>query len=393
VIELRPSNAHRWLVCHGQPRASVGMPDRPSKYAERGTVAHALLELALRLDYDEEGLESFVGKTLKGEPPIEVDDKMIRGVGHAMDYVRSYIARNPTADYFLEHATSLTLGEYKIEGTSDVIIDNIPHELVIIDYKDGVVGVDEEENPQLTLYLLGHMEKHRKRLKPDTKFRLVIAQPNARDDRPPIRETVVDMKYLRAFREQALAAAHAAHDANALRVAGDHCRFCVAAGQCGTYAEYVLQEAALEFDGKEALMPKHFAEDLEPEQMARILDAADRIRAWINSVEEMAIQRLLSGDKIPGYKVGSSNPRRKWDDETKVMTIIEKSKLDVEVLAPRSPLSPAQLEKLYKKHVYPAKFQRAIAARITHNPVEPRVVPLTDKSKPYVAGSEFAEDV
>src|SRR4051812_35602250 len=99
AIELRPSNAHRRLGCQGQPRASVGMPDRPSTHAARATVAHALLELARRWDYDEEGLESFVGKTLKGEPPIEVDDKMIRGVGHAMDYVRSYIARNPTADY------------------------------------------------------------------------------------------------------------------------------------------------------------------------------------------------------------------------------------------------------------------------------------------------------
>lgn len=395
ALEFRPSNAHRWLVCHAQPRAVVGMPDRPSKYAERGTVAHALLEMALRLDYAEEELDRFEDKLLKGEgiPAIEVDEKMIRGVGHAMDYTRSFTTRNHGSDYHLEYETSVRIGDYDVPGHADIILDHLPHEIAVVDYKDGVVGVDEEENPQLTLYLLGYIQEHRKRLHKDTVFRLVIVQPNAQDNRPPVRETVVSYEFLKAFRTKALAALHAAHDPTSPRVAGHHCRFCAAAGQCKTYAEYVLQEASIEFS-EEGLMANREAEDLTPEEHALILAGIPRIQAWVLSVQERAIERMLCGEKLPGYKVVGSRPQRKWDDEEQVIKLLVRRKLNLNTYAPRSPLSPAKLEKTTKGKkatLKPEVFQ-AISKRITHNPVEPRVAPIEDKRRPWIPGSEFVED-
>lgn len=387
TIEIRPSNAHRWLNCHGQPRAVLGLPDKSSKDADKGTVAHGLLELALRLDLSDDDLGDYLGKKIKGCPPIEVDEVMLRGVGHALDFTRSYCVTNPKADYHIERLIKIKLGKYQTQGTADIVIDNLPAELVIEDYKNGFHTVDAEENPQLTLYALGYVQEHRARVKPKTRIRLVIVQPNAQDGDPPVREYHVDPAFLLYFTDQAIKAAEACHEPAPERKAGDWCRFCRAAGLCKEYASYILSQAGLEFEAldpfEELTMPD--TENMTDEDLAHVLRAMDRVRAWLTSVEEAAIERLLAGEQIPGYKCVPSRPQRKWDDEQQVIAMVQKLKLPMDVFAPRSPLSPAQLERVGKAALY-IKFK----GHVTHNPVEPRVAPESDSRKPFIPGQEFS---
>lgn len=391
-LELRPSNAHRWMNCPGQIKATKDLPDRAGKAAERGTVAHALLELAVRLDYTEEELERFVGKRIKDAPPYDVDEEMVRGVGHALDYARSYCATHPSAAIHSERFVEIAIGSYHSQGTTDLVVDDLPVRLIMVDYKHGVKVVDAEENPQLTLYALGYLQEHRERVTKETTVGLVIVQPNAQDGEPPVREYEVQFEYMAQFQKDASAAADAAHKPNPPRKAGDHCRFCRAAGDCRAYADYALASVGMEFSNVETdTMPT--VQELKPKDIAAVLSAMDLLRAWIVSVEDRAIELMLDDKKIPGYKVVGSRPQRRWDDEQKVLNALLKLKLDVDKYAPRAPLSPSQMEKATqgKKATLPPKVYQKLVPRITHNPVEPRAVPVSDSRPPFVPGSEFKE--
>jgi hypothetical protein len=393
TIEIRPSNAHRWLVCHGQPSATRSLGDSSSKYADRGTVAHALLELTFRLDLQEADLAGYEGKTLNGMPPIPVDELMIRGIGHAVDYVRSYKTRYPASDYHIERVINIDLGSVATSGTADIVIDNLPHEMVIVDYKNGVVHVDHEENPQLQLYALGYVQESEDRVMSKTRIKTVIIQPNSRGAGLPVREDTTTRKELEKFNALARAAVKEIYGPDPQRVAGEHCRFCRAAGQCVTYADFVLAQAGLEFSKVEDDAPIPDPRDMQPADMARVLRSIDRLRAWLVSVEELAIQRMLDGQAVPGYKVVQSQPRRRWDDEAGVLAIVRRLGLPEDLVAPRSVLTPAQLEKLARgkapklRPVQWASFVR----HITHNPIEPRVAPEDDRRALYRPGTEFTD--
>lgn len=391
-INLRASSAYRWMNCPGSAKAAIGLPDKSNIYAERGTVAHALLEMALVMDLGEEDLWWYDGKHMPDAtvPQIKIDEEMIRGVGHALDYIRSYCTLNSSATFFSE--TEVDLRDhtgYWITGTSDAIIENFPEELVVVDYKHGVVGVDEEDNPQLLTYGLGHWVK---RGLPKVKsFRLVIIQPRARDDRPPVRETVIPLKDMRAFERRVVDAAKAAHQKDAPRKAGSYCRFCRVAGTCRENATATLAQARMDFKDLEDPEPR-MPTDMTPQDIATVLSAADRVRAWLTAVEGAAIEQMLNRDTlIPGYKVVGSQTRRKWSDEQRVLALIPKTDLDR--YAPRSPITPTQLEKVASAKRTPnpvaARLWERARAMVVRNPQEPRVVPQTDPRPPFVPGQEF----
>jgi len=131
--------------------------------------------------------------------------------------------------------------------------------------------------------------------------------------------------------------------------------------------------------------------DLNAKETAAVLRAMALMRAWINSVEETAIERILEGKKIPGYKLVNSQPRRKWDDDEAMLGLFLRMKLDLERVAPHAPLSPAQMDRLAKgKHALLTDKQMAkLQPHVTHNPIEPRVAPIDDPRQPYTPGQEF----
>lgn len=403
TVELRASNAHRWMICHGQPSAVAGFADTSGTAADRGTVAHALLETMLRLDIPSDEIDRFADKPVLREQNgrrfdhILIDDEIMRGVGHALDYVRGYLENNPEADYEIECALDATgfIG-FETGGTSDVLITNLPTELVVLDYKNGVQHVDHEDNEQLHIYGLGALARYSEQVTPETKVRMVIVQPNSRRRGGPIREAIYTYHDLLVFAKKASAAAKAAHSKNPLRVAGEHCSFCRASGSCRTYAEHAMSAARLEFADLQQRdnMALEDPRRLNPEEMAQVLTGAMMVRQWLNAVEQEAIRRLVADRTIPGFKLVQSSPHRRWDDQGAVVKLLQQRRyVDYfEDLAPRVPLTPARIEqRLNRKRDGNPALLAKLMGHMVRNPVEPRVAPLDDVRPDYHRGDEFEQ--
>lgn len=242
--KLSPSSSHRWLVCPGSVAANANKGHESSVYALEGTSAHGLLELCLRLGEDP---AEYIGQVLeKGHMPI--DEDMADGIGYALDYVRAYEANNPKARVLPEHQIEYgeTIGCENDEafGTSDVIIDNYPHELVALDYKHGVgIPVAVKDNSQLRMYLLGKRQERGSY----RRYRKVVVQPRL-PKRKPVQEFTLTDKDLMAWTQKVvIPVVPVALGKNAPRVAGKHCRYCAADGNCDAQYRLVMEAARKEF--------------------------------------------------------------------------------------------------------------------------------------------------
>lgn len=243
--KLSPSASHRWLVCPGSVEANVGKPWEQSVYALQGTSAHALLEACLRTDCDP---SEFFGIKLEKEL-MEVDEDMVDGVAYALDYVKAYVANNPKTTVLIEHqvAFGAAIGATDKEGfgTSDIILDNWPVELVAIDYKHGVGhAVAVKDNSQLMLYLVGQRAKRGRY----QRYRKVVVQPRLRG-RKPVQEAPAlnDAKVVQWVDKVVRPVVPIALSKDAPRVAGKHCKYCAADGNCVAQYDLVLKAAKEDF--------------------------------------------------------------------------------------------------------------------------------------------------
>lgn len=400
IIELRASNAHRWMVCAGQPQAIADIVDEASAAADRGTVAHALLEIGLRLHMAPADLYRYEGKAIlqkiegRRADHILVDEDMIEGVSHVIDYVNSYLAKYPNADYEAECELDATGFVGKPSGgTSDLILHDLPRELVIVDYKNGVQHVDHVDNHQLRIYGLGAIDRYSDKINLQTKIRTVIIQPNSRDNGSPVRETVYSYNDIIKFAELAASAAKEAYRKNPKRVPGEHCNYCRAAGACKTYGERALHQAALDFaliSEDEPMLQD--SQNLDNDELAKIIRALPMLKRWVQNIEDEAVRRILHGQDIPEYKLVPSSPHRRWKDTDTVVGQIVKygGKELAEFLAPRQPLSPAKMEKLLPKLAPKnTKLLSRLQGSITRNPAEPRLAHVDDKRGNFNAGEDF----
>lgn len=165
---LSPSGAKRWMACPGSVKASIGAPDSPSVYADRGTAAHHVLNLVLQ-DFTLDP-RSYIGQSFK------LDNMAHTIEFNAEDAAAVLIARNYVARRLKElrdkgHEFKLLL-EHKVNpgrslfparneectGTADIIIIG-GGILEVADYKHGAGTLVPPEDPQPRLYGLGAMRE------------------------------------------------------------------------------------------------------------------------------------------------------------------------------------------------------------------------------------------
>jgi hypothetical protein len=232
---LPPSAADKWMTCYGWYKATEGLPNVSSIYAEEGTKAHELLELTLRL----------------GLPPSEMTQDVDLALNLALvtDWLKDYKKRNKKSDYYVEKWVSWgeAIGKIELGGTIDLAVVG-PDELIVGDYKHGAgIVVEVMDNRQLMLYLIGLINRYKSR----KKYRIIIFQPRARHEDGPIREYPVDHVEVRDFIEEVKRAVKENFKGGE-RKAGEHCRFCLAAGSCKTLARYSIEAAGEEFSSPDA---------------------------------------------------------------------------------------------------------------------------------------------
>lgn len=352
--DLSASGAHGWAIC-----AHWENDDTDSPYAAEGTAAHELAEACLATGKD---AAEAIGQVYNG---FTVDADMARHVQTFVDYVREH---TPADARWLEQRLdySHVVGE-EAWGTGDVVGYDAARCLHIIDLKFGqsplgiqhaMVPADEGQpclpttaddgrtiNLQLGLYALGALAEFDFVLDVDTVM-LHIVQPRLDHVSTVIApRSWLEGPFARYMGERA-----------AIRRAGTGdfapgektCQWCARKADCKALATFAFETAVEGFDGLDD--PDAVVRDvsrLSNEEIGEILPKLRLIRDFEAAVQIRAVDELMHGNPVPGWKLVEGRGSRDWTDEDAASRALRRiDGIGAVDIYTKTLVSPAQAEKL-----------------------------------------------
>lgn len=224
---LGASSSGRWIACPPSVNLSKGQPNRSSSYANEGTLAHEIAELALSCKAFKISRAQYgrrVGPLRKREhyhPDME---------RHAVDYAEHVLALAMGADTFdlrLETRVDYSRWASGGFGTTDAAMFN-SFVLHVVDYKYGAgIPVDTVRNSQLMLYGLGAMETLGYE---GERVVIHVVQPRVEFPAAPWETTRSEL--LEFAENEVVPAAKLALGGGGAFATGDHCKFCPSLSVC-----------------------------------------------------------------------------------------------------------------------------------------------------------------
>ena len=241
-------------------------------------------------------------------------------------------------------------------GTADCIIyGKQSGTLYVLDYKHGQgVAVEVEDNAQLKYYALGAILEIGDKA-PVNKVITVVIQPRAMHADGPVRSYSYSRDEIMDFGTELIDAAHESLKPDAPRLAGDHCKFCKAAGTCSALRNDALAVAQDEFGAVKDL------NDLTPAEVADYLEKVPLIEEWIKSLRRHANYILESGNALPGYKLVEKRPTRRWRVENEFVAWATEEGLDDDDIYEKKLKSPSQIERIVGKKNLPTSLVMAVS--------------------------------
>jgi len=338
---LGASSAHRWLICPPIARLEEQFKDRGSSFAEEGTAAHELAELALAKRFKLMATRSVNAKLKKFRSENSYYDQSMEDYVEAYcDLVEERVNHYQDAVIELEQKVDFTKWVPEGFGTSDVVVlaDNT---IEIVDLKYGKgVPVDAYLNPQLMLYALGAVDKYDIIYEFET-VRMTIVQPRLDN----VSTFEIDKEELLYWADNYVAprAAQAWEGTGEWTITDDVVKFSKVRAQLRLRAERNF-----------SLVDKHELKEsplLTNEEIAEILDRAPEIKKWLDHVEQYALNKALTeGEEFPGWKIVAGRSNRKISDEESLLFLLEAEGFDDdEILKPRALQAIGQLEKVVGK--------------------------------------------
>lgn len=450
-----PSGAKRLHACPGALPFVDSLPEdmrSGSGHAARlGTASHALLEtclseqkppstyegrlmqITLDKDGEESGCEMLKPRAKLPKDPeargrtFEVDGDMILNVDRAYDYVERRCEEEgvPMSSLQLETRTNPCPEREDTSGTADVTLDAWPIMLEVIDYKNGRLTVEHEDNPQLLAYLAGRA--HDTGWAHDA-YQITVIQPNGRHEEGKVRPFPVSKEKLLAFVEKHRAAAElcdratedlAALDTNPLaempdRVpgtwadvylhAGEHCDFCDARLVCPAAKAYAKEQAKADFD-EEPPNPKEARGRVEAlAEALKVLEWAPFLRAHMSAATRFLNDEAKHGRMPPGMKYVRKRGKRVYKPDEEGEPIAPEVLADrmvkegyisdnerARLFTPSALITGPQAEKLV-----PSKLRAAFSEEFLHMPPGGlKLVPETDPGEAVVVnvGDDFEDDI
>lgn len=252
--------------------------------------------------------------------------------------------------------------------------------LVITDYKHGKgVPVAAKENPQLMLYALGALKLYEPIFGGTLKnIEICIDQPRLND----YQRWTTRVDALLGWGESVKPRAQMAYMGFGEYHAGEWCRFCRANGICKAQAEQ--QTCAFEDFGEIVGNPSPI---LTPEEMGDVLERGKFLTEWYEKVKEKALEALLGGAQIPGYKAVEGKSNRAWTDQDKALEKLISSGIERAVIYDSVPKSLSQLEKTLGT----AQFKELVGEFVYKPQGKPTLAVESDARKPYnSAVADFA---
>ena len=373
---LSASGAEKWLNCPPSARLEESYPDTSSPYAKEGTLAHEIAEFKAR-NYFIETLpkRTFTSKLNKFKKDELYQNEMDEYTESYLEYIKEVAMKYPSKPYIaLEKKIDFSKYVPDGYGTCDCILIH-GNDMHIIDFKYGKgVPVSAENNSQLMLYALGALEAYSMLYQIDT-VHLSIVQP--RIDNISCFE-ISAANLLSWAVGEVEPKAKLAYDGIGDFKAGEHCRFCKAQAQCRAKAESIISV----FPIKEE--PALLTDD----EIGLILAKVKELVSWSNAVEDYALNAILSGKEIQGWKAVEGRSVRVFSDADKAFEKIVESGTPEEMLYERKPLSLSQIEKLLGKK----EFESIVSSFVIKPQGKPTLAPSDDK-RPVFNKADVFENI
>ena len=348
---LGPSSFTRSEICTAST-LSEGRIKRTSGWADEGSVAHLVFELALKHKRSPSDWLGQIAESDSGE--IEVDDEM---VDHLTTQVAWVHATFPDG-FEIERKLAMPLS--RMFGYSDIFGIDAKGTFTVADLKYGSQYVGANE-PQTGFYAAMALIERGINLSqvPDAAvvFRTVILQPRVGDGLP--RDHHWTAGELRALLQRL-------HDLEAQLDRGEftyqpgkHCRWCNRAANCPSLRLLV----------KDAAMASIAADPANPPTAASLDEAAGllpAIEVWVKAVKEQLVSYVNAGGELQNARMIQGNNKRDWADANAAAMLMEL--YGVEPDMPGKLRSPAQAEK-----ALPKAAKADVAALVTTTRGNPRL--------------------
>lgn len=355
---LSASGAKKWIHCPPSARLEAGISEEESPYAKEGTLAHAICELKLQKLFTDKNMTDRTYKSRMKK--LQQDEAYAREMEGYTDEYADYVSRIafsfPTTP-FIAVEKRLDYSPWAPEGfgTGDCVIIYGKY-LHIIDFKYGKgVPVKAEENYQLMLYALGAYREFGA-LFPIEDVYLHIVQPRI----PNNSSWVIPLKDLLAWGESVVKpAAQKAFKGEGDFCPADYCKgdsenycksgFCKAYGRCRATADKnmsLFSEAWDEGQNRKKLPPL-----LSWEEAGELLKKAMFLKSWVQELENAALNEIVSGKSVPGWKVVEGRSNQKLSDADAAFAELVQAGYEEAILYKREPVTLGELEKtLSKEH-------------------------------------------
>ena len=323
------STAKRVINCPGSVALCAAMPAKPSSsYADTGTLLHNVMDVILSTGQTP---ESCIGMEYEG---IKLTDELINEKVYPALAALDAVDPNKEMEYATE--TRVGFGDFLpgVFGSTD-LLGRIGRRAFILDWKFGSgVAVDAEDNPQLMFYAAAAMRTPEVQWVFDDcdEIECIIVQP------PSVKRWVTDKKRIKAFEQELLMAVKIAQLPDAPIKTGDHCRWCVAKPTCPKMTGAVDRALAVAVG------------DIDVMQISRYLAKADMLEQWVTDLRALAHTMLEAGVVVPDWKLVAKRATRQWVDEDQALVAMMNEGLPEDELIVSKVISPAQAEKVLKKH-------------------------------------------
>lgn len=310
---LSASSSHKWLVCTPSARLEEQFPNKTSEYMEEGTLAHEIAEFKVRSYFLEAISKSAYTRRLnKLKEKQYFSQEMLIHTDTYLEYIKGESLKTSSKP-FIALEQKVDFSQYVPEGfgTADCIMIS-GNDLHIIDFKYGKgVKVDATENPQMKLYALGVLSQYGM-LYDIKQIRMTIVQPrlDSISEFSMPKDALIEWG-ANVVKPQAEKAFMGIGDF----VQGDHCRFCRAKGACEFRAKEnmkIVEEIQEKYNGI-----------ISDKEVGEMLSKTDGIEQWLQDLKEYALQQILKGKEVPGWKAVEGKSNRKLVDIDKAFEILE----------------------------------------------------------------------
>ena len=398
---LSPSAAERWINCPASVFLNKDIPDEGSVYADEGTAAHTIMELA-----GKEYFKGFEFDSIKTTLALKLAEMMTRGpqgkftitdtwADEVINCARVWLTELDKVcggfpDYvaFETRVNSVEIPNGSMSGTADCLM-LVGDTLHVFDYKHGQgVPVSAENNPQLSLY--GYMAYMSHIDLPVKNIELHIVQPRA-DNTNAWKTTVEHLctwfdEIVQPQAERVISICETGkYTLEDFTVTKSGCRFCKAKAACPA----MTREVSTELD-----LPRVLTVPDSTEKLARLLDFKPVAEAYFDAVEKKVFDLLSNGQSVPGFKLVSGRPgNRKWTDSAQALDELKKAKLKMsEYYKTPEVISPSQAEKLFKQGVIGERKWQTLQGLITRPEGKPTLAAVTDKRPALKSDTDYLTD-